>query len=195
MKILKLFLSALVIGALMAATVCGCLTTYRQNTSGGYSSLSTVTEKSSQWIMDSFGHCRSVEELLEELSLFARENFVYQDRNYGLLQDFQMDTFVFEEDFHGVCHDFSCFAKCVVLVWGQERQVDVQVYVYDLLTRTRARHSYNYVVADGRTWFMDLTTDVTRAKNGKEPLGPDEITGVSIPDYMASYDEIKLNTH
>lgn len=196
MKILKKIMCGVIISTLLATAVCACLTSARQNTTGRYSALSTVTERSETWILEQFGHCQSIEELLAEMSRFACDNFVYWHRQYGLIQDFQLDTFLFEEDFHGVCHDFSCFAKCVVLVWSQARQQeDIEVYIYDLNTQNNAKHSYNFIRHEGRTWYIDLTSDVTRAGKGMQVTGAVEITGTSIPDYMASYGEVKIITH
>lgn len=167
MKAVKYTLCIILTIALVVTLMMSCYTSYRQNNSGSYSGLTTVTEQSREWILDCFGHYESLDRLLGEVLAFACENFVYDQQPYGFLQDFSMDEFLFEDHCHGVCFDFSAFAKCVVTVWAEEKERDdVQAYVYDVVLSGGGRHSYNYFKEDGREYFLCLTTNVERNRKG-----------------------------
>ncbi len=168
MKILKYTVCTLLAVALAVTLAASCYTSYRQNTGGSYSGLTTVTGQSQQWILGCFGHCESVSQLLDEILTFGCENFVYELQPYGILQDFSMDEFLFEDLCHGVCFDFSAFAKCVVTVWAEAKgRDDVEAYVYDVILSNGGRHSYNYFSEDGRKYFLCMTTNVERTRKGK----------------------------
>ena len=172
------------------------VTSAEQNLSGGYSTLSTVTDKSSAWILENFGHCNTVAELLEALDQFGCENFIYDLSAIPVIQAFDLDKFIFQDDFHGVCFDFSCFVKCVVLVWKEAHgRQDVQAFVYDVFLPNRKGHSYNFILEDGRTWYLCLTTNNDRVKKGKESLGAIEITGQTPEEYAESYNETVFFIH
>ena len=168
MKILKCTLCIILTIALAATLAMSCFASYRQNTGGSYSGLTTVTEKSREWVLDCFSRYETLDQLLGEILAFACENFVYEHQNYGFLQDFSMDAFLFEDLCHGVCFDFSSFAKCVVTVWAEDKgRTDVEAYVYDVILSNGGRHSYNYFEEDGRKYFLCLTTNVEQNRKGK----------------------------
>lgn len=189
MRIFKTICCTILAIALAASFALSAFTSTQQKRGGGYSTLTTITDESREWILDQFGDCRTIPELLTEMDHFAAENFTYGFPRKQILQNFWLDTFLFEDDFLGVCFDFSCFAKCVVLVWKEAHQRDdVQVYVYDVRTKNGG-HSYNFIMEDGHTWFLCLTTDVTRASKGQKLQGPIEITGETPREYAQRYDE------
>ena len=195
MRIFKIVCCTILAIAMATSFALSAITSTQQKTSGGYSALTTITEHSQEWILDQFGHCQTIPELLDEIDRFAAENFTYGFPRKQILQNFWLDTFIFEDKFLGVCFDFSCFAKCVVLVWKEARQRDdVEAYVYDVRTEGGA-HSYNFIVEEDHTWFICLTTDVTRASKGKALIGAIEITGETPREYTQRYNEHIYNIH
>lgn len=194
MNIFKKLCSVLLTVALLATIASSFFTSVQQNTAGGYSTLSTITERSATWLLQQFGHCQTVPELLDAIDRFGCEHFVY-DLQPVFFQAFDLDKFLFEDHFHGVCFDFSCFVKCAVLVWREAKgRTDVQVFVYDVRTR-KGGHSYNFITEAGHTWFLCLTSNNTRTSKGKPSLGAIEITGTSPKEYSKSYEEIVYNIH
>ena len=195
MRVFKIICCTVLAIALTATFALTVFTSSQQKQGGGYSALTTVTEQSQTWILEQFGHCQTVPELLNELDQFAVAHFTYGYPRKQILQNFWLDTFIFEDDFLGVCFDFSCFAKCVVLVWKEaHRRDDVQAYVYDVHTK-KGGHSYNFIMEDGHTWFLCLTTDVTLASEGKKLQGIIEITGEAPKEYASRYNERVFNIH
>lgn len=196
MKALKVLLCVVLALALAASLTLSWMATLRQNRSGGYSAASPMTEQSKVWILENFGHYETLPDLLDGLTNFACKNFVYDKMTWFPNQHFIFDRFVFEKAFHGVCYDFSCFAKCVVLQWQAARdREDVQVFVYDVRLKDGSPHSYNIVHEDGAVWYICLTSDSTRAKKGKLPGGRDEVPNGDVEAYMAGYGDKLMNIH
>ena len=169
----------------------------QQKGQGDYSAITTVTERSSQWMLDQFGHCRTVPELLEEIDRFGCENFVYEDLyTIQIIQSFDLDKFLFEDDFHGVCFEFSSFVKCAVLVWKEaHHREDVQAFVYDVKKGSDWRHSYNFVMEDGYTWFLCVTTDNTRTNRGQDPIGIALLSNETPAEYAQRFGEEITDIH
>ena len=140
-----------------------------EEASGSYTSVtSPMTAADKRWVQETFGEYETFEELLfEGMIPFATEHFVYDDEynHYYLTQTFNFGQFR-REQFHGVCYQFSQWAKAVGV------QYDVKSYVVDVrldgsFNRT---HSYNFFVVDGETYFVDFTTIVSR-HNRNLPYG------------------------
>ena len=197
MKTLKSIFSVILAITLLATAALGHYTSEQQNHSGDYSAVSTITEKSSQWILDRFGHCTSVINLLQTIDRFGCENFVYEEQKYPfLVQAFDLDKFIFEKNFHGMCFEFSAFAKCAVLVWKEAHQRDdVQAYVYDVKKGKDYRHCYNIIIEDRFTWRLCLTTNVTRTANGEKSRGVGILINETPEEDAARYDEKITNIH
>ena len=182
--------------ALVCCIVFSSVAFTKQKFNGRYSAVSTISEESRQWLLERFGHCRTVPELLSAIDAFGCRNFVYDLYPMPLIQTFDLDAFIFEDNLHGICFEFSCFVKCAVLVWSEYHQrSDVQVFVYDVRQPNNGRHSYNFIVEDGHTWFFCLTTNVSRTAGGLRTLGFKEVKGCSIREYITSYDEKPYNVH
>lgn len=185
MKTFRIILCAIVSVALFLSIAFSCFASTKQKSGGGYSTTTTITEESREWVLERFDHCQSIDVLLAEIDRFGCENFVYQAYRMPLIQSFNLDKFLFEDDLHGVCFEFSCFVKCVVLVWKESHQrSDVQAYVYDVVLANGGRHSYNFIMAENCTWYFCLTTDVSRAAQGTNIPGPAEITGMTPRAFM-----------
>ena len=83
-----------------------------------------------------------------------------------------------------------------MLVWKEAHERDdVQVYVYDVKKDPDWRHSYNFILEDGHTWFLCLTTNNTRTKEGKKSLGVIELTGETPEEYTRRYGEEITDIH
>ena len=187
MKTLKSISFAMLTIALAISVTFSCFNSARQDTSGSYSAASTVTEKSAQWILEQFGHCQTIPGLLLEIDRFGCKNFVYDASGLSVLQHFDLEKFLFENNFHGVCYDFSCFVKSVVLVWSDaNQQQGVEAYVYSVFLPDGAAHAYNFVIADGRTYYLCLTTNVGAVSSGKKSYGFYDITGWTPKEFITA---------
>ena len=197
MKALKSICSAILIVVLVATVAWGHYASDQQNRSGDYSAVSTITEKSSQWMLEQFGHYTSVIDLLLAIDRFGCENFVYEEQKYAfLVQAFDLDRFIFEKNFHGMCFEFSSFVKCAVLVWKEaHHRDDVQVYVYDVKKGLDWRHSYNIIIEDGFTWRLCLTTNNTRTAKGDQSIGVGMLIDETPEENAARYGEKITDIH
>lgn len=169
--------------------------TYHQKADGSYSTATPVTERSYQWIMEHFGHCETLPQLLSEIDAFGCTNFTYMLWDPILIQEYDLDRFLFEWDYHGLCHDFAGFVKSVVVVWSEAKgRTDVKAYVYNIRTDwTSDGHSYNYIREDGHTWYFCLTTNVTRTANGKPSLRFAAVPNGDIQAELDRYGEFVIN--
>ena len=156
-----------------AFTVFACIT---QNTGGGYNGLCDISASSKEWILENFGDCPDTESLLLRMSDFAVENFTYELQTYLIFQVADFDSFIASKNFYGMCFEFAVFAKTVALVWAEERGEELKAhicntYYYDKQGEKQA-HSYNFFAVGERCYYLDLTGDVSDAKNGRKPTGP-----------------------
>lgn len=196
MRALRIICCTVLVLALAATFIFACHTSVQQGRSGKYSSVATVTDRSRHWLLEQFGHCETVPELLEEIDRFGCKNFVYDIPRFQVVQNFWLDTFIFEDEFHGVCFDFSSFVKCAVLVWAEAHQrEDVRAYVYNVRESYQIGHSYNFVTEDGHTWFLCTTTDNTYTKEGKKPFGVTELKGITPMEYALRHYKIVMGIH
>jgi hypothetical protein len=133
----------------------------QQNISGKASSICTVTPVCEKWILDNFSKYQTVEEVMVAYDNFACQNFTYEKRIY--LQNFDFEGFITEKNYHGVCFEFTCTLKCVLLVLSQnfERFSDVKSYVCCVLTSDRQGHCYNIIYSNGKCYEIDVTEDAT----------------------------------
>lgn len=193
MRVLRIICCTVLVLALAATFALACYTSVRQGYSGKYSPLTTITDRSRHWLLEQFDHCETVPELLTEIDRFGCKNFVYETPRIQLVQNFWLDTFIFEDAFHGVCFDFSSFVKCAVLVWAEAHQrEDVRAYVYHVRMPDNGGHSYNFIMEDGHTWFLCLTSNQTRTSQGKKSLGIIELKGETPTEYANRYNEFVM---
>lgn len=148
-----------------------------------------ITEQARQFILDTFGNTDSPEELANCILRFALENFTYDESYTSLPQTADTNRFIFKNDFHGVCMDFSAFVKSVFQVVGQDNgweHVGCHIVLgHDL--RQREGHAVNYLTvrsADGtvRIYEFDVTQDLTRHSKGKPVQGIGYSVVVSSPE-------------
>lgn len=185
MRIFKIVAAIILALAFATSFAFSAFASSQQKSGGDYSAISTITERSSQWMLEQFGHCQTIPELLDEIDRFGCENFVYE-RLYKMqmIQSFDLDKFIFEDDFHGVCFEFSSFVKCAVLVWKEaHHRDDVQAYVYDVRKSLSWTHSYNFIMEKGHTWYICMTTNNSLVSAGKQSQGVIEILGETPKEY------------
>lgn len=174
-KISNVFLKAIVCVLILATLGVSVYSCYTQNMSGGYSSVCEIDSKNREWILDNFSHCNTAVELLRAISDFAVNNFTYSDRSYFFIQTADFDRFVFEDNFHGVCFEFAVFAKTVATVWAEEKKVAMKSYICNTWYFSHSKqvgHSYNFFEVGDKTLLLDLTCDVSLAKQGQTVWGP-----------------------
>jgi len=137
---------------------------------GGYTGTNSVMRpQSKQFVVDTFGEYETFEDLFYVgLPHFIFENFIY-DLNYMHTEPHQ--SFDFErfrnEGWRGVCLNYAQFAKSVVLVWSEYKNIDVKCFVVDTLMNDGSGHTYNYFVYDGNTYIADYTSAQTQYKKGE----------------------------
>lgn len=181
---------------LFATMATSAYTSYTQKTSGSYTTVTPVTDRARDWMLAQFGACETVPELLAAIDAFGCENFVYEDWNWGLVQHYDLERFLFREDYHGVCFDFSCFVKCVVTVWSEAHgRDDVQAFVYDVHLKKGANHSYNFIREEGHTWFLCLTSNVSVTSKGKPSYGFSEVPHGDVEACLARWGDRKYNVN
>lgn len=171
MKWFKRSLQVMLMVAVLLTEGMGAQEARQLNNAGSYSEVcGTITEETESWVLSVFGEHDTLEELLWALDRFACENFTYTTDALGVsqrvLQHFNMQHFI-ESGFRGICFDFACFCKNVVLIWCQAQGEDVQVFVCDIKSDLTNGHSYNYFTdSQGNCWYMDVTSDSTNYKKG-----------------------------
>ena len=166
----RILLIFLMLAVLLAESAISKETLYA-NHNGNYSDVcGVITEETESWVLSNFGQYANLEQLLFAIEDFAFENFTYSSDglliSQRILQHFDMQQFI-KSDFQGVCFDFSCFCKNVVLIWSESRGEAVQCFVDEVYISFSNAHAYNYFVdSQGNTWYLDLTADNTCYKNG-----------------------------
>ena len=165
--------------------------THKQNRSGGYSSVCTLTEQDKDWIVSNFSQYNTVEELIIGINDYICKNFKYVDKTY--IQHFDFAQTV--ENKTGLCFDFASLQKCIITVISEYKGWDdVKVYVADVETRSDA-HSYNFICVGDKKYFSDPTSNLTRYTQGKKIVYFEDIYNLSFEKYASLYDEKIYNYH
>lgn len=176
---------------LTSTLVFAFVNTNKQNRSGGYSSVCTLTEQDKDWIIENFSQYNTVEELIIGINDYICKNYKYVDKNY--IQHFDFAETV--ESKTGLCFDFASMQKCIITVISEYKGWDdVKVYVADVKTRTDA-HSYNFITVDDNKYFSDPTSNLTRYNKGKEIIYFEDIDNLSFEEYANLYGERIFNYH
>jgi lactate dehydrogenase-like 2-hydroxyacid dehydrogenase len=93
--------------------------------------VATLTEEDEQWILERFGHCDDLEELLICIRDYCTTNFNY---DYEKAKVFYFQHFNFRdlvESKKGICFDFSCFTKACIVVCKEKNPQLGELKVYD----------------------------------------------------------------
>ncbi len=158
MKIFKIVACALVVVLLV-----GMVYNNYTEVKNGEETISTalIDDESRVWIIDIFGHCETIDELLFDMGLFAKGNFNYFVFNEPL-QHFNFDEFL-NNNYTGCCYDFSVWAKIIVLTWAGLKEIAVRSYVIDVMIDNRKdiTHSYNHFVVGDNQYYADFTCIAT----------------------------------
>ena len=160
---------ALLCCAILFTAVYSIQATASQDRGGSYSSVTPLSEKSRQWFLDQFGQEQSLVNLLHAVNRFACENFRYTDQEYFLIQTFDLNKFLFETPYEGVCFEFACFLKCAVVVWAEHHgRTDIRCYVYSVKLSDGSHHAVNFIYEGETLYFIDITDSSTRAQRGEK---------------------------
>ena len=168
-KFYKILLTSVVVLLSAITILVSAAVGITSNASGGYNGVCEISADSKEWIIDNFGDCDTPEELMTGLLRFAICEFTYEDMGYFLIQTANFDKFIGENDFHGVCFEFSVFAKTVALVWAEDKGVALSAYICNVWYwkgGKRQGHSFNYFEFDGKTVYLDLTADQNHFRKG-----------------------------
>ena len=137
-----------------------------------------ITEQTEHFILDTFGFADSPEALANLILDFILEHFTYDESSVTIPQTADTNRFIFKNDFHGVCMDFSAFVKSVFQVIcrhkGWEQGGCHVVLGYGL--RSRVGHAVNYLSVknpDGTVtiYEFDTTRDLTLRQKGQAVQG------------------------
>ena len=172
-------LKTTVIILLVIATVLGQVV-YAQNVKvinnqGGYSLIcGNITDADRQWVLERFGGYPNISMLMLALEHFACKNFKYTKDglrpSQKIAQHFDMGHFI-ASDFRGVCFDFACFCKNVILICCEARSIPVKAYVCGFLYGMMKGHAVNFIYDEkGTCYYLDLTSDSTYYRMGRVDL-------------------------
>ena len=136
---------SIVLSVLLVCTVCFTLTTtcLENNRSGGWSSVCALKDADKEWIEENYSQYETIEELLYAICEDICTKYTYVDKSYFLnMQHFSFSDFIKSKK--GLCFDFACYTKCVVLYMSKVKGWNAKVYVADLRT-PKGGHSYNFI--------------------------------------------------
>ena len=71
----------------------------------------------------------------------------------------------------------------------------MKVFVCDVRIDFFNYHSYNFIETDTHRYFVDLTTDLMRYRNGEKRIIYEDIGDLSYDEYTNQYNEKILNYH
>ena len=202
MKIIKMTLSIVLCVAVLATTGVAFYNNYTQNRAGRYTAVTTISDTEREWILQRFGReYNSIEEYISTVQSYARANFQYHHDKTVIFQHFDFDDIEQGDRIYGICFDFAVLFKHITLVLdevGLLPMEDFKVYVVDIAYEDifKSHHSYNVIsLSDGTSYYLDLTSSVSRVEKGLEPSDDYEIFTCSIKNYCARYKERLLNYH
>ncbi len=191
MKKVKTLLTSILIIALSFTIVFAFTNTYKQNRSGGYSSVCTLTEQDKEWIIENFSQYNTVEDLIVAINDYICKNYKYVDKNY--IQHFDFAETINSKT--GLCFDFASLQKCIITVISEYNGWDdVRVFVADVETMSDA-HSYNFITVNDKKYFSDPTSNLTRYKKVKKVIYYEDIGDLSFEEYANLYGEKIFNYH
>lgn len=202
MKTVKTILSIVLCVAVLATTGVAFYNNYTQNRAGRYTAVTTISDTEREWILTRFGReYSSIEEYISTVQSYARANFQYHHDKTVIFQHFDFDDIEQGDRIYGICFDFAVLFKHITLVLDEAGLLpmkDFKVYVVDIAYEDifKPHHSYNVIsLSDGTSYYLDLTSSVSRVEKGLEPSDDYEIFTCSIKKYCARYKERLLNYH
>lgn len=202
MKTVKTILSIVLCVAVLATTGVAFYNNYTQNRAGRYTAVTTISDTEREWILTRFGReYGNIEEYISTVQSYARANFQYHHDKTVIFQHFDFDDIEQGDRIYGICFDFAVLFKHITLVLDETGLLpmeDFKVYVVDIAYQDifKPHHSYNVIsLSNGTSYYLDLTSSVSRVEKGLEPNDDYEIFTCSIKNYCARYKERLLNYH
>lgn len=170
------FLKQVIALVCLICVICAGWFDLRQAGEGEVTGLGGITtEKTRDYILETFGDAEAPLELAYRVYLFALDRFAYDETGSRVFQTANNERFIFQRHFSGVCLDFSAFVKTVFCVVCEEKGWD-NVSCYVALGYTLppdAGHAVNYITIareDGAVtiYELDITWDLSRREEGKK---------------------------
>lgn len=184
-RIFNILLSILLVVLICASFV----TTYNQNRSGTVSAATcNISAENKEHIINKYGDCKTAEELILRLNDEICNEYTYY-RPLIVFQYFDFNDFTTTK--RGLCFDYACYLKTIFNVIFPS----AKVYVCDVRIDFFNYHSYNFVETDTKRYFVDLTTDLIRFKNGQKRIIYEDLGTLSYDEYTSQYNELILNYH
>lgn len=181
---------SIILSILLVAVICmSFVTTYNQNISGTVSAATcNISAENKEYIINKYGDCKTAEELIIRLNDEICTEYTY-NRPLIIFQSFDFDKFIKTKK--GLCFDYSSYTKIVFNTVFPE----MKVFVCDVRINLFNYHSYNFVETDSKRYFVDLTTDQYKYKNGQKRIIYEDIGNLSYDEYTKQYNEKILNYH
>ena len=180
----------ILLSILLVILICtSFVTTYHQNRSGTVSAATcNISAENKEYIINKYGDCKTAEELIIRLNDEICNEYTYH-RPLIIFQSFDFDNFVKTKK--GLCFDYSSYLKTVF----NTILPSMKVHVCDVRINFFNYHSYNFIETDTHRYFVDLTTDLIRFKNGQKRIIYEDIGTMSYDEYTSQYNEKILNYH
>lgn len=171
---------------ILAVLVCLCflltcaftvVTTHSQNRSGSYSVINgVITDRVTDFIIENFSSAEGPLVLAKMLTEFSLQNFTYDEKAIGVIQSVNLERFIFDRNFTGVCLDFATFVKTVFCIVAEHNGWDnVACYCAFVLKAfdPKSGHAFNYIAikddsGNATVYEFDTTWDLTRHQKGQK---------------------------
>lgn len=155
----------------------------KQQSESGCSITTKCSPEAREFIVNKFGDANSIEDLLMVIDAFICTRTYIPKQYYDVVQTFDIDDFI-ANDCNGLCFDWSCFTAIVVREVSKIKGWDVTPLVAEAKSTVgEDAHAFNFILVDGKTYFLDTTNDNTRYKNCKRPIGLVDIGSMSKEEY------------
>lgn len=186
-KIASIFILIVVIALSFAVT--------KHQSTSGCSITTKCSPEAREFIIDKFGDANSIEELLMDIDAFICTRTYIPKKDSDIVQTFDIDDFI-ANDCNGLCFDWSCFTATAVREVSKTKGWDVTALVADAdSTVGEVAHSFNFILVDDKTYFIDITTDNGRYKNGKLPVGYVDIGSMSKEEFAIKNLNYKIRSY
>ena len=155
----------------------------KQQSESGCSITTKCSPEAREFIVNKFGDANSIEELLMNIDAFICTRTYTPKQYYDVVQTFDIDDFI-ANNCNGLCFDWSCFTAIVVREVSKIKGWDATPLVAEAKSTVGAdAHAFNFILVGDKTYFLDTTSDNTRYKNDKRPIGFVDIGSMSKEEY------------
>lgn len=191
MRITKIILVVVLTIALSLTTVAYGQYTLSEQQKGGRTPAHHISKQGRQFVINEFGECKDLPELINAIGKYEMEHFSYDyDYIMPIIQDFDFDTLVKEEK--GVCWEFAAFAKTVIGEICAIKGWEMSNYIVDVRLKKdfSKTHSYNYVIDNNTIHVFDMTCAVVENRIWYETF-----TGNSVADIYDYADRLQESAY